>query len=253
MPSQLNITRLLPALLAVCASLAAQAAEIVRVGFPESIPPWVRVDNRPGIAVELLTEALRSEGVTVEPAFFPFSRRVSAYRLGELDALYDVSPALQHQHLLYGYTSRALHSFNNVVIALQKRQLKLDRLQDMQPLRVIAWGGAQADIPGGYDVEQAKAAGKYSELDNQTTQLQALFLGRCDAILADRLIFEWNRHQLGGQQPAVSMYPLLASKAATVLWQDPTMRQRFENGLRRIKQDGRYDAIYHRYQSEPQP
>lgn len=59
-PSQLNITRLLSALLAVCASLAAQAAEIVRVGFPESIPPWVRGDNRPGIAVELLTEALRS-------------------------------------------------------------------------------------------------------------------------------------------------------------------------------------------------
>ncbi|SCK12156.1 ABC transporter substrate-binding protein [Vogesella sp. LIG4] len=233
----------------------AWGGDVVKVGFPESIPPWVNVDKRPGIAVELLVEALRSEGLTVTPVFYPFTRRVSAYRRGELDALYDVSPSLQHEYQLPGSAGRPLHSFDNVVVALQRRQLQLETLQDLQPLRVVAWDGAQADIPNsGYDSVLAIANGNYSEIADQVSQLRTLYLGRCDVIFTDRLIFEWNRRKLGKQaQLAVAFYPLLPPKEADVLWHDATLRQHYDAGLRRIKQDGRYDAIFRRYQSEPQP
>lgn len=234
---------------------SAWGGTVVKVGFPESIPPWVNVDQRPGIAVELLAEALRSEGLTLEPVFYPFPRRVSAYRRGELDALYDVSPTLQHEYQLPGSAGRPLHTFDNVVVALQQRQLRLEGLSDLQDLRVVAWDGAQADIPNsGYDPVLAIAAGKYSEIADQLNQMRTLYLGRCDVIFTDRLIFEWNRRKLARQaQPAITFYPLLSPKEADIVWHDAGLRQRYDAGLRRIHQDGRYDAIFHRYQSEPQP
>lgn len=245
--------RLLLAVLCFPAALAA-ANNVVKVAFYESIPPWVNVERRPGIAVELLREALHSEGIAMQPVFYPFGRRLSAYRRGEVDALYDVTPALQRYYQLPGSIGRALHTFDNVAVALQRRRLELAQPQDMQELRVMAWEGAEPDLPTGYDRLLAQARGHYSELADQGSQVRALYLGRCDVILIDRLIFEWYRRKLGRQaQQPVTLSPLLMPKEATVLWRDPLLRQHFDNGLRRLKQDGRYEAVFRRYHSQPQP
>lgn len=249
----MKIARCIPLTLLLW-GLTASAATMVKVGFYESIPPWVNADHRAGIAVELLTEAMRSENVQIEPVFYPFSRRINAYRRGEVDALYDVTPVMQHDYQLPGTLGKALHSFDNMVVALQRRQLQLNALADLQPLRVIAWEGAQVDVPAQYDAVLAIANGNYSEQALQLNQVRALYLGRCDAIFIDRLIFEWYRRKLGAEaSSSVTFYPLLAPKEATVLWRVPALRQRYEAGLRRLKLDGRYDAIFRRYQSEPQP
>lgn len=243
------------ALLALClCALPAAANNVVKVAFYESIPPWVNVEHRPGIAVELLCEALRSEGIAVQPVFYPFGRRLNAYRRGEVDALYDVTPAMQRYYQLPGSISRALHTFDNVVVGLQRRRLELAQPQDMQELRVMAWEGAEPDLPSGYDRLLALAKGHYSEQADQGGQVRSLYLGRSDVILVDRLIFEWYRRKLGHQaQLAVTLYPLLMPKEATVLWRDPLLRQHFDSGLRRLKQDGRYEAVFRRYHSQPQP
>jgi len=250
----LKIARFLSAGLLLLCGFGACAATVVKVGFYESIPPWVNAEHRAGIAVELLREVMRNENVRIEPVFYPFSRRISAYRRGEIDALYDVTPVMQHDYQLPGTLGKALHTFDNVVVALRQRQFQLNSLAELQPWRVIAWEGAQVDVPAQYDAVLAIANGNYSELAQQQNQVRALYLGRCDVIFIDRLIFEWYRRKLGAEtaQP-VTFYPLLAPKEASVLWRDPALRLRYEAGLRRLKQDGRYDAIFRSYNSEPQP
>ncbi|WP_174873203.1 substrate-binding periplasmic protein [Vogesella oryzae] len=248
-----GIKRLLLAVLCLPAALAA-AGTVVKVAFYESIPPWVNVAGRPGIAVELLQEALRSEGIAMQPVFYPLSRRISAYRRGEVDALYDVTPAQQHHYQLPGSIGRDLHAFDNVVVALERQRLELAQPQDLQELQVMAWEGAEPDLPLGYDRLLAQATGHYGELSDQGSQVRSLYLGRSDAIMIDRLIFEWYRRQLGPQaQLPVTLYPLLMPKEANVLWRDPLLRQHFDRGLRKLKQDGRYDAVFRRYHSQPQP
>lgn len=252
---KVGIKKLCVLLAALCVPAAPAAANnVVKVAFYESIPPWVNVERRPGIAVELLREALQSEGIAMQPVFYPFSRRISAYRRGEVDALYDVTPLMQRYYQLPGSIGRALHTFDNIAVALQQRRLELAQPQDMQELRVVAWEGAEPDLPSGYDRLLAQASGHYSELADQGSQVRALYLGRCDVILIDRLIFEWYRRKLGtpARQP-VTLSPLLMPKEATVLWRDPVLRQHFDTGLRRLKQDGRYEAVFRRYQSQPQP
>lgn len=220
-------------------SAGAGAARAVYVGFPESIPPWVHAGGRDGIAIELLRSALQ------------------AYRRGRLDALYDITPQQQQHEQLNGSISLPLHSFDNIAVALGRRQLEIEQLHDLVRWRVMAWDGAGSALPAGYDRLLALADGNYLEAGNQGHQLINLLTGRVDVILSDRLIFEWQRRQLFPatleHTPPLRIYPLLPPKEAGLLFRDSGLRARVDARIRALKASPQYQAIFSRYGSAAQP
>lgn len=239
-------------------ALPAHAATVIKVAFPESSPPWVSAGTRPGIAVELLREALQAEGLALHPVYYPIARRMALFRRNEVDALYDVSALAQKNANLPGTLGRPLHTFDNLAMALQKRHLKLERTADLVGLNILAWDGAQNDMPDSFDRVEAVSQGHYNETGDQRQQVKSLYAGRVDVILADRLVLDWYRKHLRGEagvdvrQP-VDIFAILPPREATVLWRDPVLRQRIDYRLREMKNDGRYNAVFRRYDAEPQP
>jgi len=235
-----------------------RAAGIIRIGFIEHSPPWVNADNRPGIAVALLREALQAEGLALQPLFYPYARRLALYRRNEVDALYDMSATAQKRENLAGTLGKPLHSFDNLVLGLQKRHFRLDKPADLIGLNILAWEGAQNDLPDSFDTVAAVAQGRYTETGDQRQQIKSLNAGRVDVILADRLVVDWYRKrlrndpQLDARQP-VDVFAILPPREATVLWRDPALRQRIDYRIREMKNDGRYNAIFRQYDAEPQP
>ncbi|MFN4237763.1 MAG: substrate-binding periplasmic protein [Vogesella sp.] len=238
--------------------LPAQAAGVIRIAFIEHSPPWVNADSKLGIAVTLLREALQAEGLALQPVFYPYARRLALYRRNEVDALYDVSATTQKREKLPGTLGRPLHSFDNLVLALQKRNFKLDKPADLIGLNILAWDGAQNDLPDSFDTVEAVAHGRYRETGDQRQQVKSLYAGRVDVILADRLVLDWYRKrlrndvQIDARQP-VDVFAILPPREATVLWRDPALRQRIDYRIREMKNDGRYNAIFRQYDAEPQP
>lgn len=236
----------------------AQAAGLIRIGFPEHAPPWVNAEGKPGIAVALLREALQAEGLALQPVFYPYARRVLQYRRNEVDALYDISAVTQKRENLPGSLGRPLHSFDNLVLALQKRHLRLERPADLIGLDILAWDGAQNDLPDSFDTVAAVSQGRYRETGDQRQQVKSLFTGRVEVIMADRLVVDWYRKrlradpQVDARQP-VDVFAILPPREATVLWRDPALRQRIDYRIREMKNDGRYNAIFRQYDAEPQP
>ena len=235
-----------------------QAAGVIKVAFPEHSPPWVGAEGRPGIAVELLREALQAEGLALQPVYYPFARRVALFRRNEVDAIYDISPATQKHINLPGTLGRSLHTFDNLAVALQKRRLKLEHVEDLIGLNILAWDGARNDLPDRFDQLEAVSQGHYNEAGDQRQQVKSLYAGRVDVILADRLVLDWYRKHTRGdvqvdtRQP-VDFFAILPPREATVLWRDPGLRQRMDVRLREMKNDGRYNAVFRRYDAEPQP
>ncbi|WP_082133782.1 ABC transporter substrate-binding protein [Vogesella sp. EB] len=236
---------------------SAGAVHTVRVGFPEAIPPWVQPGGRAGIAIELLRSVLQAEGLHLHPVQQPYARRLQAYRRGQLDALYDIGPQQQQHEQLNGSISQPLHSFDNVAVALGRRQLEIEQLGDLARWRVMAWDGAGNSLPAGYDRLLALADGNYLEAGNQGHQLVNLLAGRVDVILSDRLIFEWQRRQLFPASlehtPSLRIYPLLPPKEAGLLFRDSGLRARVDARIRALKASPQYQAIFTRYGSETQP
>lgn len=245
-------------LVALLLAWPAHAATVIKVAFPENSPPWVSAGARPGIAVELLREALQAEGLALHPVYYPIARRMALFRRNEVDAIYDVSPQAQKQTNLPGSLGRPLHTFDNLAMALQKRHLKLERTADLVDLNILAWDGAQNDMPDSFDRLEAVSQGHYNETGDQRQQVKSLYAGRVDVILADRLVLDWYRKHLHGEtavdtRQAVDFFAILPPREATVLWRDPVLRQRIDYRLREMKNDGRYNAIFRRYDAEPQP
>lgn len=238
--------------------LPAHAAGIIRIAFIEHSPPWVNADSRPGIAVSLLREALQAEGLALQPVFYPYARRIAMYRRGDIDALYDISATTQKREALPGSLGKPLHSFDNLALALQKRHFKLEDPADLIGLNILAWDGAQNDLPDSFDTVAAVSQGRYNETGDQRQQVKSLFAGRVDVIMADRLVLDWYRKhlradpQVDARQP-VEMFAILPPREATVLWRDPALRQRIDYRLREMKNDGRYNAIFRQYDADPQP
>lgn len=248
---------LLLGLLLGSGSAGAGAARAVYVGFPESIPPWVQAGDRAGIAIELLRSVLQAEGLHLHPVQQPYARRLQAYRRGQLDALYDITPQQQQHEQLNGSISLPLHSFDNIAVALGRRQLAIEQLSDLVRWRVMAWDGAGTALPAGYDRLLALADGNYLEAGNQGHQLLNLLAGRVDVILSDRLIFEWQRRQLLPatleHPPSLRIYPLLPPKEAGLLFRDSGLCARVDARIRALKASPQYQAIFSRYGSAAQP
>ncbi|GHD70775.1 hypothetical protein GCM10011419_01660 [Vogesella fluminis] len=232
-------------------------ARTLHVGFPEAIPPWVQAGGRTGIAIELLRSALQAEGLQLHTVQQPYARRLQAYRRGQLDALYDIGQQQQQDEQLNGSISQPLHSFDNIAVALGRRQLEIDHLRDLVRWRVMAWDGAGSSLPAGYDRLLALADGNYLEIGNQGHQLGNLLAGRVDVILCDRLIFEWQRRQLypaaQDHVPPLRIYPLLPPKEAGILFRDSGLRARVDARIRALRASPQYQAIFTRYGSAVQP
>lgn len=235
-------------LLLLCPAGPAQAAE-VRMAFGEKIPPFCFPKTDSGIELEVIRGALAYKGHQLKPLYFPFARIPVSFRDGTVDAAMtdlgqDLSSAGGH------YADPAV-LYDNVFITLSRRQLKISTPADLKGLSVVSFAGAIKRYPEW--LEPVRRAGLYTEINDQSVQVKTLMLGRYDVVLSDRNIFKYFALQLKSEgftelQPVdETAFVKLNPQDYRPIFRDPRIRDDFNQGLKQLKESGRFQAIYDKY------
>lgn len=221
----------------------------VRMAFGDRIPPFCFPESNSGIELEVIGEALAYRGHVLKPVYFPLARVPIAFKTGLVDAA--MTDAGEDMHAAGAYYGDSAVVYDNVLITLAARNLKIHTPSDLNGMTVIAFQGAAKRYPQWLGPVQAE--GRLIEQNDQSIQVRTLDMGRYDVVLSDRTIFRYfslKQQQESGQIPQpVEEHAFTVLKPADYrpLFRDPKVRDDFNAGLRQLKATGRFRQIYEKY------
>ncbi|MEN9492766.1 MAG: hypothetical protein RJA63_3215 [Pseudomonadota bacterium] len=223
----------------------------VSMAFGERIPPFCFPQTNTGIEVEVIGEALAFRGHKLKPQYFPFARVPRAFTDGMVDA--SMTDLGQDLGAAGGHYGNPAVLYDNVFISLKERRLVIRKPEDLKGLTVISFVGAARRYPQWLDA--VKAAGHYTEQNDQAVQVRTLMRGRYDLVLSDRSIFKYFSLQLkkeGGEVLPVDEHAFTTVNPLDYrpVFRSKQVRDDFNAGLEHLKKTGRYQAIYDRYLKE---
>jgi polar amino acid transport system substrate-binding protein len=205
---------------------------------------------QPGYVVELLREVFSEAGVEVDYQIMPWSEAVSAAERGEIDAVIGANEK-EAARLLTG----------NVPIAEPKFALFTNKdstwnyanarsLQEVQ-LGVIAGYSYWASLDGYVAKAAPNTLKVYSSNEPLREAMADLVAGRIDALPESVLVFHWAARAAGKK---FTDFRMVYSEAAAPLYvafaKNDTGRKfarMFDEGLRRLQANGRFQAILDSY------
>jgi polar amino acid transport system substrate-binding protein len=236
------------AILAVLTTATAEARDL-RVVFSQYTPPYV-FENGEGIVVDIVRKALARHGHTVTPLYLPIGRGFLMFAQGKVDG----TAIIKRNSGLEAHYSAPFMQYNNHAIGLRSRDLAIDKLSDLADKRIIAFQNAHKYLGEAFG-RVAEANPGYQEMGNQKTQVLMLLKGRVDVVIMDEAIFRYYRGELirEGKVPGdrkVELFDLFPATQYRCAFTDPAIRDDFDDGLRRIRADGTYDAIFEHYEAK---
>lgn len=247
MPFNQVIKRALGTLLLVCAAQV-QAAD-VHMAFGEKIPPFCFPETDTGIELDVMREALAYRGHVLVPQYYSFARIPVAFKAGDVEAaMTDLGEDMAAWGAFYGDPAVF---YDNVFFTLTERKLTIRTPQDLQGLSVLSFPGGAKRYPEWLD--GVKKAGRYFEQNDQALQVLTLDRGRYDVILSDRNIFHYFTLQLklnrSFKPKHVSTHEFVKLNPMDYrpIFRDKKVRDDFNAGLRHLKENGRFEAIYQKY------
>lgn len=231
--------------LLVC-SLPAGARE-VRVAFATSVEPFVFVRKNSGIEIEIIRTALQRMGHELVPVYVPTARLGHEFERKRVDAAATSLPEQGGS----GYYSEPYINYENVVVTLASRKLKLNQLSDLAGLKVVAFQRASQYLGDEYNRVVHQRPG-YQEIADHLGQNRLLYRRAADAIVIERHIFEYQDRLLAAgkfsEKPLqVEVHKLFAPIGYRMRFQDQALRDAFDLELAAITQLGIPEAIARKY------
>ncbi len=215
--------------------------------FSESTPPYVFKDGS-GIVQTIVKEALAYKGHTVSPVFVNMGRGFELFKHGYVDG----STIIQKSSGLKAFYSIDYMQYHNAVFALQKNHYAIQKLDDVRDYHLIGFQNANKYLGENFGKTALSMGNRYSELADQKQQVYMLFKGRTDIVVMDRHIFKFYRNELireGKIDPKepFDLFELFEPTKYQTAFKDQKSRDDFNEGIRHLKETGRYDEIYRDY------
>ncbi len=231
-------------------------AKQLSIGISFSIPPYVIKDAGTGLELEILREAFKVKGYTVTPVFLPLARTFMHFNQGKTDGVLNVK-----EGFVDGFYSDEVINFQNCAISLKDNNFNIDTIEDLADKRIVAFQMA-SKILGTEFGTMAEQNKDYLEIADQSIQLNLLFKERTDVVVMDKRIFNYfkiravealeqgklaffqHKDELQKKVQYHCIFPPSRYKFAFITEQ---IRDDFNLGLRSIKKNGVYDAIFEKY------
>jgi len=222
-------------------------AKDVVVAFSPYKPPYVIDKEGRGLEIDIVREALALEGLTLKIDFFDRRHLRSAIKFDRVDAAAGLQ--LAGDGLYY---SNVYISFQNTIISRSEDSIKLNSISDLKGHKFAAWRGAHQTLGKAFnDVSENGKSPSYLEYDNQLIQNKMLWSHRIDLLIIDRFVFNWYRQRLSKSfvtTDKVTFHPLLPKKTRySVGFKVKELQEKFNRGLSKLKQSGRYDELRAEY------
>lgn len=225
--------------------------KVLSIGVSFSIPPWVIRDSDSGIELDILRAALPFDKYKIVPKYMSFGRVYQNFESKKLDGVINVKQGVFD----FGFLSDTVVSFQNYAISLQKKNFPENiPMSFLSDKRVVAFQEATTLL--GREFRQAVAKNpNYSEVAKQNIQVNLLFVREVDFIVMDRSIFGYHWAKAVMDQASlvdtfkqkVTFHPLFEKSDYPYIFSDEQVRDDFNRGLKRLKNNGEYEAIINKY------
>ncbi|WP_342117511.1 substrate-binding periplasmic protein [Pseudoduganella sp. OTU4001] len=235
------------AILLSCGMQAALAEESPRIkfGLQDDIAPFVMPDRNSGLMVDVLREAMATQGVKAEFIYLPIKRTEEALRRGVVDVFTGGKP----DTALPGVLSRwPVTSFHNLAITRRAHLPRLDSVADLSRYRVTAFYGAAAILGQEYrDAVQRNP--RYRE--PRLLQSPLLVLKQVDVVISQRDIFYFyldRQSYLRDGDFELAFHDIIGKpNEYWFVFRTAEQRDAFERGIAALYKSGDIDRIFERY------
>lgn len=229
---------------------AASPPHELKVIFSSSTPPFVFQTSdaeRPGILVEIVQQALAPYGYTVKPVFLPLGR---GFQLLDEKKVDGISISTKKLGLKAHYSDITI-TYHNFAIGLASHPQDITEIADLKGRSIIAFQKARTYL-GEEFASAVKGNPNYVEMADQENQVHMLLKGRIDVAVMDLSIFQFYRNKLlsEGQIPAGAepvLYDMFPPSRYRAAFAEAEVRDRYNEGLRKLRESGAYQAIYDKY------
>tara|TARA_Y100001951_G_scaffold67635_1_gene54572 strand:+ start:31300 stop:32025 length:726 start_codon:yes stop_codon:yes gene_type:complete len=227
-----------------CLSLTAPA-DVLHVGFGTHKPPYIYEGERRGLEYELIERAAQNAGFEVTVYYAPMERLHLMLRRGEIDAI-----ATTHQRSgVKAYYSQTYIYYHNVAVALARRGYRIEHIADLGNYSVSAFQRARLLLGPEFE-RMALNNPRYREEALQINRNRLLYSGRVDVVVGDKRILRYFNREVADQvdvTQALSWFEMFPPTPYRVGFRLDRQRQRFDEGLRKLRESGEYQRIEQRY------
>ena len=151
------------------------------------------------------------------------------------------------------FDSQQTLSYIDCAITLKDRKIELKSIQDFYGKSIWAFKTASKVLGKDFG-EMAEKNPRYHEEGDQEKQLDMLIQQRIDVAISDRNIFHHNlkNHPNGYSIDKFSFYRIHGATPRNIKFRTKVLRDLFNEGLTRIKNNGAFDRIISKYENSYQ-
>lgn len=214
-------------------------------------PPYIFGREDKGIDYDVVKSALALKGHTLRALHSPNSRGMKELQLGKVNGFVGIAAGTDRR-LFY---SEPYAYYNNVIIAKKKRNIKLEKLEDLKNYKFVAFQGAKYFLGNRYE-KVVSSVDRKTEIASQNDQNRLFWMDKIDVIILDLSVFKWYRKNLKvDTSDEVVVYDKLLDASIpgvngrVVGFVDKKLRDEFNDGLLQLKSMPAYQAIIDRHLS----
>ncbi|MCP4162249.1 MAG: ABC transporter substrate-binding protein [Deltaproteobacteria bacterium] len=207
-----------------------------------SLPPYIIQESNSGMEYDIIKEALAKKGHVLKIKYVPFVRVAVDYKK------VDGAVTINESSGIKGNYSNDVMTYKNYAISLKKNSVKVNSIKDLKDKKIVAFQNATKYL-GPLYAKTVKSNPKYSEIAKQVLQVKLLYSGRTDLIVSDINIFKFYKKKVKGMKTTakIKLHELFKGVKYKVLFNDASIRNDFNAGLKMLRKSGRYNAIIKKY------
>lgn len=230
--------------IAVDAATCMAGPKELKVAVGLALPPYNIPETDSGIEMDIVREALKAKGYAIQAKYVPFARVRRDFMNHEVDAALTINP---NSGIEAFYSNEHLVC-QNVVVTLKQNHFQIRTVDDLKDKSVLAFQDATLYLGKAF-ASMASQNPQYKEIAKQELQINLLYSNRVDAIVLDKNIFYYHRKHndmVDTSQP-IDVWQIFPPTAFRVAFVDEQVRDDFNEGLKQLRDSGRYDEIVKKY------
>ncbi len=207
-----------------------------------SLPPYIMQESNSGMEYDIIKEALAHKGHYLTLHYVPFVRVAVDYKK------FDGAITINESSGISGNYSDEVMTYRNYAISLKKNGVKIDSIQALKNKKIVAFQDATKYLGTEYK-EVVKNNSKYREQGKQLLQVKMLYSSRADIIVSDINIFKYYKKRVIGMDTSdeIVLHEIFPGVNYKVLFNNASIRDDFNKGLKILRNSGRYDEIINTY------
>ncbi|MDA0781908.1 MAG: transporter substrate-binding domain-containing protein [Rickettsiales bacterium] len=221
-----------------------EAKEIkVAVGF--AVAPYIIADTQSGIELDIIREALEYKGYSMKTIHVPFIEIDRAI----IDKGADAIATVEEKIGIDGHFSDHVITYTNYAISLASKNLTINSIDDLIDKKVTSFQLSTKYL-GHKFAEMAEANPRFREKEKHTLSIKVLFNEQSDVAIMDKNIFLYYSKDVKDEADTtkpVIYHDIFPANEYKVVFKDKDVRDDFNEGLKHLKDSGRYQQIYNKY------